>query len=298
MSDINSLTQQDLKKLEMLREMQLPCHDDNKRFTDTAKLDKIHELLHSSSYMPVNGNTLYSLWGKVSLDQLTPEQRESMIVISTHVDMVSEITTPFVEFYKDGTMKGTFDNTATNAAIIYQMLYGSLPDNVFVAFTGNEEQGMGGARQLADDLSKFLDSEHTGMTPFYFTLDVTNIGFGEKTFSIENTFSLPEDYVTDLVRLAKETGQKGYLYPRALADESYEYTRVSYRSKTNNPDIYGCSLCVPTKGDMHSNKGCKMMMDAYLGYTDLVGYIVSNFHRDYEIEHEDDLPFEITDLGR
>ena len=123
MSDINSLTQQDLKKLEMLREMQLPCHDDNKRFTDTAKLDKIHELLHSSSYMPVNGNNLYSLWGKVSLDHLTPEQRESMIVISTHVDMVSEITTPFVEFYKDGTMKGTFDNTATNAAIVYQMLY-------------------------------------------------------------------------------------------------------------------------------------------------------------------------------
>lgn len=247
-----------LEKINLLHQVQMPCYDDGKRFTETAKLDRIRHLLKDSTYTETKGN-LFRLYTKCSPDS---QAFENVVVISSHADFVSAIRHPFLNVQSGGMLKGTFDNAATNAAALFLMLYGDLPDNVFVAFTGNEESGMRGAVEL----DRFLCSR-IGGHPCYLTLDVTDIGFKEKSFSIENTFSLPRPLFQEIIGFAKETGLNGYCYPRALPDEAYAYARQG---------AHGCSICVPTKGPMHSDAGCKMELRAYLGYIDVVGHIAKS----------------------
>ena len=258
--DIADQTVSAKNKLFCLQEVQLPCYDNGKKFTETAKLDRIHELLRGTSYKGLQGN-LVRLYSKGSLETL---KQDNVIVISTHADFVWNIRDPFVKISEqDNLMLGTFDNSATNAAALYLMMNDLLPDNVLVAFTGNEESGMRGAAEL----DKFL-RKTSGLSPFYLVLDVTDIGFGKKQFSIENTFSLPRAYRDELVRIAQEMKYQGYLYPKALPDEAYAYAERGALS---------CSLCVPTKGNMHSDNGCYMQLDAYLSYVDILEHIAKTF---------------------
>lgn len=251
------------KQLDLLRQIQLPCYDNGTRFTETAKLDRISEILSGNPYSAIRiQGDLFHLYSQRPLESLDPL---SVVVLSTHADFVKDIKDPFVCEKQNGVLLGTFDNSATNAAALSLMLAEVLPHNVLVAFTGNEEYGMRGARGL----DKYLVSVF-GCHPFYFSLDVTNIGYGEKQFSIENTFSLPAEALDKIIKLAKETGLSGYLYPEALADESDEYNRCG---------AFGCSLCVPTKGPMHSDKGCKMERSAYLGYIQVVGNIACHMRQ-------------------
>lgn len=267
------MTPRDDRKLELLYKMQQPCYDDNKTFTNTAKLDKIRELSEGNSYSAIRvQGDLFHLYSQSPLDRLDPAHT---IVLSTHADFVPAIQNPFVEV-KGDVLHGTFDNSATNAAALYLMLEANLPMNVLVAFTGNEEHGMRGAAEL----DKFLVSQ-LGTHPFYLTLDVTNIGYKKKQYSIENTFSLPEENIQDLIQICKGTGYNGYLYPQALADESYEYSRLGAKC---------CSFCVPTKGPMHSDKGCSMELTAYLAYVDVLERITKWFRPP--------MPVTETGLGR
>lgn len=260
------------KKLEMLIAMQLPCYDNGKRFTVTSKLDKISELLKDTSYREIKGD-LFRLFTKVPASELEPEKT---ICLSTHADFVKAIKKPFVQKQDDKTLLGTFDNSATNAAALYLLLEGSLPDNVVVAFTGNEEHGMKGALEL----DRFFYTHSAGQ-PFYFAMDVTDIGFGKKQFSIENTFSVPKGELDNIIKIAKEVDFQGYLYPKALPDEAYQYAALGAKS---------CSLCVPTTGPMHSNEGCFMELGAYLGYIDVVMNIAQRFSPSPSIAVEDPIP--------
>ena len=80
--------------------------------------------------------------------------------------------------------EGTYDNAATNAAILNLMLEGTLPEYVLVAFTGDEERGCKGAKHLMGMLSA------AGVTIRHlFVLDVTDMGWVEGSdFTIENDF--------------------------------------------------------------------------------------------------------------
>ncbi|MFQ9022476.1 MAG: hypothetical protein ACLR6J_16980 [Parabacteroides merdae] len=49
--------------------------------------------------------------------------------------------------------KGTFDNSATNAAVIDLMLRGELDESVLVAFTGDEEKDSAGAIEIMQMLA-------------------------------------------------------------------------------------------------------------------------------------------------
>lgn len=259
---MDDYTKQVQNKLYVLQEMQRPCYDNGKKFTETAKLDRIHQLLAKTPYYQhgLQGK-LVRLYSKMSLSSLP---RENLLVISTHIDFVKNIRKPFVQVSAtDNMLHGTFDNSATNAAALYLMMTDALPDNVIVAFTGNEESGMRGAAEL----DGFLTSQ-LGVSPFYLALDVTDIGFKKKQFSIENTFSLSKDCRDELVKIAQEMKYQGYLYPKALPDEAYAYAGRGARS---------CSLCVPTDGPMHSDKGCYMELSAYLSYVDIVGHIAKTF---------------------
>lgn len=68
-------------------------------------------------------------------------------------------------------MLGTFDNSITNASIVYLMLSRALPRNVIVAFTGDEEETSRGAL----DVSRFIEDHNLDVLNI-FVLDVTEEG--------------------------------------------------------------------------------------------------------------------------
>lgn len=256
-----------IKKMQFLSDMQLPCYDDGKKFTTTSKLDKIDDILAYTPYNKVSSN-LYRLYSKMPLNPFVPgygipDELKDVVVISTHADFVRNITKPFVSAEKEDVLRGTFDNSATNAAVLYLMTENLLPDNVLVAFTGNEEHGMRGAKRLAYDLG-------TNLRPRFIALDVTDLGYKtKKSFSIENAFSLSKSEIDEVIAIAKETGQQGCGMIEALPDEAYAYANNGFKC---------FSLCVPTKGDMHSDSGCLMRASSYFDYVDMVGHIASNWH--------------------
>ena len=263
-------------KLFMLASMQLPCYDNGSVFTNTEKLDKVREILRNKTYteqdkpyLETVGN-LFRLYSRKPVEELDPS---TAIVISTHADFVKQIRKPFVKGDSDGSLLGTFDNSATNAAALYLLYEGQLPDNVLVAFTGNEESGMRGAAELDYYLSQML-----GGHPFYMTLDVTDNNYGESHFTLENCFSMSKKEIGELVDVIQASGIRGYGYPRALPDEAYRYANLGAHS---------CSICVPTEGPMHSNKGCNMELSAYLDYVDVVRQIAMKFRQppNIAIEH-------------
>lgn len=82
--------------------------------------------------------------------------------------------------------KGTFDNSATNAAVIDLMLRGELDESVLVAFTGDEEKDSAGAIEIMQMLGRMECLVGKALV-----LDVTNEGWeDEAAFSIETIMVL------------------------------------------------------------------------------------------------------------
>ena len=107
-----------------------------------------------------------------------------MIIISSHVDCEHKITDCFSEVCDtdNSLIKGTYDNLLTNASIVSLMLEGELPENVLIAFTGDEEVGSKGARKLTKYLKKNSIEIKCAIV-----LDVTDMGWKEAAdFTVEN----------------------------------------------------------------------------------------------------------------
>lgn len=257
------------KKLEYLNLVQLPCYDDGREFTNRTKLDKISEVLSGTPYQKYSF-PLFDLYSRRPIDMSSAGNKE-VVVLSTHADFVPAIKTPFAKLGNNGVLQGTFDNSATNAAALYLLAEGLLPENVLVAFTGNEESGMRGARMLSSLIGHWFN-------PRIIALDVTDVGYEDKFFSIENTFSLKKSELNEVLNIARQTGLPGYVYPKALPDEAHAY--ASCKNKC-------FSLCVPTKGLMHSNSGCRMKANAYFHYIDTLQHLATNWisiNRNEEID--------------
>ena len=78
-------------------------------------------------------------------------------------------------------MKGTFDNSSTNAMAVSLMLEDALAMNVSVVFTGDEEEDSNGAA----DVAAFFRKLHKKIKVI--VLDATDMGWG-CAFTIENNF--------------------------------------------------------------------------------------------------------------
>ena len=68
--------------------------------------------------------------------------------MSSHVDCEAGITECFSREEKDDILKGTYDNSITNTAILALMMEGYLPEQVIIAFTGDEEKESKGAVEI------------------------------------------------------------------------------------------------------------------------------------------------------
>lgn len=249
--------------------------DNGQKFTDTSRLDAISEALMTTKYSRINKSGLFHLYSLKPANAFT----ESIVIISSHVDCEKNITKCFAEFLPDGLMRGTFDNAITNASLLWLMLEGRLPDNVLVAFTGDEEELSCGAKQVmsfADDCG--LEVSHV------IVLDVTDMGWNDGTdFTVENNFwdntlgrkiiscaensgfywrFVPED-PDDIPRYI---GRKYIIPIEAEEDEAWEYDE-------NDAECF--SLCIPVKGNMHSNKGVYARQKSFERYTEILSEIAS-----------------------
>ena len=228
-------------------------HDHNGHFVagETERLELIQELLKETGYRLTEVG-LCHLYSKIPLTELK-EKQDSIIVISSHVDTHENITEPFSEIREENKLYGTYDNSITNAAVLTLMLEERLPEHVVVAFTGNEEQAMRGATTLG----MYLNDHH--IRAKVIVTDVTDRGYkGKNAFSLENSCNCSR-WTVKVMKTLADSEFKWKLRDIYMDDESCSYYGLGFECM---------SICIPTKGKMHSNSGLKTRLSTYNKYID------------------------------
>lgn len=268
----NNMSKTDNNEIDILKTLSVINRDNGSEFTDTARLDVIASLLGSTGYRKINDEGLFHLYSLKPAEEL---QDQKVIIVSSHVDCEYHITKCFTKEVDENTLLGTFDNSATNAAILHLMLEGRLPSNVIVAFTGDEEETGRGAKDVIRFIRRYaLDVVNV------FVLDVTAEGWVPNAdFTVEN--DLWDDvFGAKVIELVKASGYKWNYVPadacdipdyipmenriiiEAYEDESWEYDEA---------DIPCFSFCLPTKGEMHSDEGILARIISFKRYTEMLG---------------------------
>ena len=116
---------------ELLKRLTVDCKDDGKQFRKKDRIHEIKALLENSGYELLGEGSLSLLYGKPM-----EEENTYRTLVSSHVDCVYKNC--FAKDEDELCWKGTFDNSATNAAVIDLMLRGELDESVLVAFTEDE----------------------------------------------------------------------------------------------------------------------------------------------------------------
>lgn len=259
---------------QILEHICVPNRDNGQRFTDTERFHKINSLLWNSKYRRINPDGLFFLYAAKPLQEISDP-----IVISSHIDCVDNMTHLFSREQGAELMLGTYDNSITNAAILTLMLEEALPDNVIVAFTGDEECASRGAAHLTEYLTR-----NEKVPAMVVVLDVTDMGWEEKAdFTVENNF-WPNRLGIQIIHAAEATGacwrfvpsdpedipdyvDAAYVIPEeAEEDESWEYDEHSWNC---------FSLCLPVDGPMHSNAGVLVRRAGALSYIDALKRIAA-----------------------
>lgn len=249
--------------------------DNGKWFTQTDRLDEIQRLLWDSRYRRVNPQGLFHLYAKRPLDWL----EGSIVLVSSHVDCEAGITRCFCEDAGDGLLRGTFDNAATNAAVLSLMLEDSLPDTVLVAFTGDEEEDSHGVIQTV----RFLRSQRVKID-IAVVLDVTDMGWREHAgFTVENNFwddvcgrrviervaHVPAEWYfvpEDPDAVPSYVPPERVIPVEAEADESWDLDEL---------DVPCLSLCLPVHGDMHSDRGVLARRASFNAYRSALASVLA-----------------------
>ena len=242
------------------------CRDDGRKFVDTARLDEIQRLVWNSRYRRVNPQGLFHLYAPRPLDR----GNGPVVLVTSHVDCAEGISRCFCEAAGDDLLRGTFDNAATNAVAVSLMLAGALPDNVLVAFTGDEEEDSRGVGQAV----RFLRSGGIDID-LAVVLDVTDMGWDERAeFTIENNFwdaARGRKVIERIGRLESEwrfvpedpEDVPTYVPPErvirqeAEPDESWDLDEL---------DVRCFSLCIPVRGDMHCDRGVLARRASFAAY--------------------------------
>lgn len=216
----------------LLTQLTVDCKDNGKQFTQKDRLNAIEKWLADSSYKLIYQGELSVVYGK------KPLGKETHVVISSHVDCVYNQL--FCKELSDALWSGTFDNSLTNAALVYNMCQEAFSEHVAIAFTGDEELDSNGALEVMKEL------ERTHCRPeLVIVTDVTEEGWEEESpFTIENDLNIDLWKAHRIVNLLS-----GYKYPlihEAEPDESWDYAKEGYPCLT---------FSIPILGDMHNDYG-------------------------------------------
>lgn len=250
-----------MRYADLLSELTVDSKDNGLCFQIKDRLDKIRSLLMNSSYTIVWEGNLSLVYAKAGAGT-----KEYKALISTHIDCV--YTRCFFKDADECHWTGTFDNSATNAAVIDLMLQDALDTSVIIAFTGDEEKSAKGAVEVMRYLSgSSCQIDHAVV------LDVTNEGWeDEAMFTIENDrgFDILAGY--QIVGLLQESGYPCNFLHKAEPDETWEYGKGLPDAL---PDLPCLSLCLPVEGDMHGEAGVRLRKTSILPYQEILMKLVS-----------------------
>ena len=268
-----------MQLMQVLSEIMLLNRDNGLKFTVDSRLERINTLLWNSRYRRLNAQGLFHLFGAKPLNEI----EDPIILVSTHIDCIFDISKCFTRCEDDGLMRGTYDNAITNAAILWLMLQGELPDNVLVAFTGDEEDDSQGAKQVC----RYFQSKRRKIACAV-VLDATNDGWKQQAdFTIENLFwNNDSAFGETVIEMAEQTGKRWFFVPESVSkipsnlsaeklinhqagfDESWEY----------GEDKIECfSMCLPVSGNMHSNSGVLARQEGFAKYTESLAFVLRSF---------------------
>lgn len=255
----------------ILEQLSVINRDNGRKFTQTDRLDAVSSLLWDSKYRRVNSDGLFNLYSQKPLDYFKDKK---VLVVSSHVDCENEISKCFTSIETDEMMRGTYDNAITNAAIVSAMLSDELPDEILVAFTGDEEISSKGAKHLL----KFLQSKKINIHAIL-VLDVTDMGWNENAdFTIENNFwnkSVGQKAIqiaeesdlswcfvpSDVNNIPAYIPSGSIIHEEAEEDESWYYDEESQIC---------FSFCLPVYGEMHSDNGVLVRKEAFYNYSKML----------------------------
>ena len=152
-----------------------------------------------------------------------------------------------------------------------QGLFGS---NILVAFTGDEEEDSKGADEVVQSLRR-----RGVKIGFVIVADVTEVGWDEgKHFTIENIFPDDGQHVADL--LSRWLPCVSYIdsLPKVVVegecDEAWQY---------DEHDLKCCSLCLPCRGDMHSEEGVAVRRVSVAVYAEILRRFVNAWNHEKEV---------------
>ena len=239
---------------DILQTVTVDCKDNGECFTVTDRVAVIEHLLEKSAYRLIARQPLALLYAKRQ-----PREGDRVLLISSHIDCLHRRC--FCNDVGDA-LRGTFDNSFTNAALLWNMLHDRLPDNVVVAFTGNEESDSQGAVQTVVALGQMGCEVATALV-----LDVTNEGWERGAlFTLENDFGI--DILTgyNIISSLEQYGGRFAFKHNALPDESWDYADYG---------IPSLSLCVPVGGELHGDAGVLLRKESALEYCKVLAMLAS-----------------------
>ena len=237
---------------DILQAVTVDCKDNGECFTVADRVAVIERLLEGSVYRLVARESLVLLYAKHAL-----REGDRVLLVSSHIDCLYGKC-----FCGDegDCLRGTFDNSLTNAALLWDMLNDTLPDNVVVAFTGNEESDSQGAVQTVVALGRMGCEVAAALV-----LDVTNEGWESGAlFTLENDLGI--DILTGyniVSSLERYDGRFAFKH-NALPDESWDYSEYGIPSLT---------LCVPVDGELHSDAGVMLRKESVQEYCNVLAHI-------------------------
>jgi hypothetical protein len=257
---------QQLEQLaEILRRVNVTSISNPDGFWDSTRLAAIKAMLAGSKWVPL----LESKLGIVYCQPHSFDPHKGIILVSTHIDSLypNHFCTGQTGPNTTNILQGTFDNSSTNAAIIYSMLRGHLPGQVVVAFTGEEEHGSTGVARMLETWACSHAISYSNIA-LAVVLDVTFEADYGNGFSVENTFPSAgrrldfEGMPTFCKWIHNRIGAVNYLcLPVAMTDEAYMYRHYV---------IPTFSFCLPVQevyeGGMHAPEGLFLDADAWVKY--------------------------------
>ena len=237
---------------DILQTVTVDCKDNGERFTVTDRVAVIERMLQNSEYKLISRRPLALLYAKRQL-----REGDRVLLISSHIDCVYGRCFCNDE---DECMRGTFDNSFGNAAVLWNMVHDRLPDNLVVAFTGDEEHDSHGALQTVEALA--------GMgveVSMVLVQDVTNVGWESGAlFTIENDLGI--DILTGyniISSLEQYCGRFAFKH-NAEPDESWDYADCGVPCFT---------LCVPVGGELHGDAGVLLRKESATEYCNVLSLL-------------------------
>ena len=237
----------------LLQTITVDSKDDGEIFTNFDRVNAIKSLLASTDYELIKEGKLFLLYSKA------PLEGKEIVLISSHIDSVYNHC--FCQEEGDDYFKGTFDNSLTNAAVIYNMLHDKFDENVVVAFTGDEEKDSGGCLELIGHLINQTNCK----VRFALVTDVTNEGWETACpFSIENDLGIDLFTAHQIVEVLSPF-QYNFVHD-AEPDESWDYDGVGIPCLT---------LCTPVLGNMHGDEGTLVRKAGLPTYCHVLGLLAN-----------------------